>query len=64
MGTKSNTVSRGSRAVASERTRARGRGETQEDRKRSRAAFKGWDTRLENAAQVAMTSTKRNRTHI
>ncbi len=50
-----NTVIRGSRAVTSERTRARGRGATQEERKRSRASFKGWDTRLENAANTKRT---------
>ena len=59
---KSNTVNRGSRAVTSERMRARGRGETQEERKRSRAAFKGWDTRLENVALATLSNTK-NRTH-
>lgn len=30
--------------------RRRGRGETAEERKRSRAAFKAWDTRLEREA--------------
>lgn len=49
-GNTSNTLSdyRGGRAVQSQRTRARGRGATPEERKRSRAAFKGWDTRLAN----------------
>jgi len=36
--------------IVSKRTRERGRGETAEERKLSRAAFKAWDTRREQEA--------------
>ena len=42
---------------ASATTRKRGRGTTPEERKRSRAAFKAWDTRL-----AAEKAAKRRRT--
>lgn len=48
-----------SRAVQSKWLRSRGQGETAEDRARSRAAFKGWDTR--RSKEVANSNTKRQR---
>lgn len=35
-------------SITSPRIRARGRGDTPEERKLSRAAFKAWDTRRKN----------------
>ncbi len=58
MSNKVSEVVRGDRAVQSERVRNRGRGETALDRKRSRASFKGWDTRLQKAATSSASSTK------
>ncbi len=51
--------------TVSNRTRQRGRGDTAEERKLSRAAFKAWNTRRANAAlakrKAAAKKAVRNR---
>lgn len=50
-----------SNRVTSERIRSRGRGDTAEERKLSRAAFKAWDTRLKNSRSNSARKANRNR---
>lgn len=45
--------------TVSNRVRTRGQGETPEERKLSRAAFKAWDTRRKNEALAKRSSSAR-----
>ena len=45
--------------TVSTRTRQRGQGETAEERKLSRAAFKAWDTRRKNEALAKRSAAAR-----
>ena len=50
-----------SNSVNSKRIRSRGRGNTPEERKLSRAAFKAWDTRRKNERSKSAVKANRSR---